>query len=286
MTRTTNARLPPRAGDPSWLLRSSVFSAGSSSRQGERMAVASPPSKTMGASVWTDGSALSSVADTALQIAARFWFLVAVAGQWIFVVYVVVFYGGAAIQGDWVAWNRVMPRGYVPGHPIGNLVVAIHLFLAVVILVGGPLQLIPRIRRYPVFSSLERAPIHAGCCRDQHCWSLYGLVSRTRRRCSKPLYQPSRIPDDEFRCLRRALCHCARYQHASPVGAPPVHGGECRLVFPGWPDAVDSLPSRLSRLRSRDVHWPVPQFHVCRRLRPAAGHSRNLSPNKRPRRRE
>src|SRR5712692_3482720 len=101
----------------------------------------------MSASVWTDGSDLSSVADSALKIAARFWFLVAVVGLWIFVVYVVAFYGGSAIQGDLEAWNRALPNGYVPGDTIGNFVVAIHLFLAVIIIVGGPLQLIPRIRR-------------------------------------------------------------------------------------------------------------------------------------------
>ena len=102
----------------------------------------------MSVSVWTDASDLTSVADTALKIAARFWFLVAVVGQLIFVVYVVAFYGGSAIQGNLEAWNRALPRGYGPGDAIGNLVVAIRLFLAVIIIVGGPLQLIPQIRRY------------------------------------------------------------------------------------------------------------------------------------------
>src|SRR5712691_5622884 len=91
---------------------------------------------------------MSAGADSALKIAARFWFLVAVVGLWIFVVYVVAFYGGSAIQGDLEAWNRALPNGYVPGDTVGNFVVAIHLFLAVIIIVGGPLQLIPRIRRH------------------------------------------------------------------------------------------------------------------------------------------
>jgi len=102
----------------------------------------------MSVSVWTDESDLSRIADSALNIAARFWFLVAVVGQWIFLVYVVAFYGGSAIRGDLRAWNRVLPRGYVAGDTIGNLVVAIHLFLAVIIIVGGPLQLIPQVRRH------------------------------------------------------------------------------------------------------------------------------------------
>jgi hypothetical protein len=102
----------------------------------------------MTASVWTDEWDLSSASDRALDLAARFWFLVVVAGQWIFAVYVVAFYGGSAVRGDLDAWNRVLPRGHVPGDTIGNLVVAIHLALAVIIIVGGPLQLIPKIRRY------------------------------------------------------------------------------------------------------------------------------------------
>lgn len=81
---------------------------------------------------WTDGSDLSSVAATALKLAARSWFLVAVAGQWIFLGHAVAFYGGSAIRGDLV----------------GNVAVAMHLLLAVVIMVGGPLQLIPQIRRH------------------------------------------------------------------------------------------------------------------------------------------
>jgi hypothetical protein len=87
-----------------------------------------------------------SVADTALTLSARFWFLVAVLGQWLFVTYVVVFYGGAALRGNFAAWNKVLPHGYVPGATMSNMAVAAHLLLAVVIMVGGPLQLIPQLR--------------------------------------------------------------------------------------------------------------------------------------------
>lgn len=90
---------------------------------------------------------LSSVAGSTLDLAARFWFLVAVAGQWIFVTYVVAFYGGAALRGDWAAWNQVMAHAYVRGHLVGNLAIALHLLMAVAIIIGGPLQLIPQLRR-------------------------------------------------------------------------------------------------------------------------------------------
>lgn len=81
-----------------------------------------------------------------LQGAARLWFVVAVLGQWMMVAYVVAFYGGAAVQGELARWNKVLAGGYIPGDRMGNLVLAIHLFLAVIITVGGPLQLIPQLR--------------------------------------------------------------------------------------------------------------------------------------------
>ena len=106
----------------------------------------------MSASVWTEGYDLNSVADRALKIASRFWFVIAVAGQWMFAYYVAAFYGGSAVRGDLQAWNKVMPHGHVPGDTMGNLAIAAHLFLAVIIIVGGPLQLIPQIRSHaPAF---------------------------------------------------------------------------------------------------------------------------------------
>jgi hypothetical protein len=131
----------------------------------------------MSASVWTEGYDLNSVAERTLNIATRFWFLIAVGGQWMFAYYVAAFYGGAALRGDLQAWNKVMPHGYVPGDLAGNLAIAAHLFLAVVIIVGGPLQLIPRIRRHaPGLPSLERTHLHAGRVRDQPGRSLHDLV--------------------------------------------------------------------------------------------------------------
>jgi hypothetical protein len=102
----------------------------------------------MSASVWPEVSDLSVFADTALRLAARFWSLVAVAPQWVFVAYVISFYGLSALRGDLEAWNQVVPDAYTPGHTARNLAVAAHLLLAVIIMVGGPLQLIPHLRRH------------------------------------------------------------------------------------------------------------------------------------------
>ncbi|WP_163360481.1 DUF2306 domain-containing protein, partial [Klebsiella aerogenes] len=62
-------------------------------------------------------------------------------------VYIVGFYGRAAVEVDFERWNEVLVGGYVPGGLAGNLVLAMHLLLAAVITLGGPLQLVPAIRR-------------------------------------------------------------------------------------------------------------------------------------------
>ena len=88
----------------------------------------------------------------ALQLAANFWFVTAVVGQWIFATYLILFYGGSAARGDLHLWKEKLTHGYVPGDFIGNTAVATHLLLAVIIMVAGPLQLIPQIRaRLPAF---------------------------------------------------------------------------------------------------------------------------------------
>ncbi|NMP31180.1 DUF2306 domain-containing protein [Thalassotalea sp. M1531] len=91
-----------------------------------------------------------------LSASTKFWFATTVVGQWIFASYVLVFYGGATFNGDIAQWNKVMPHGYVEGDLIGNLAVAVHLFLALIVLVGGPLQLIPTIRnKVPKFHRIN-----------------------------------------------------------------------------------------------------------------------------------
>lgn len=86
-------------------------------------------------------------ASRALKGAAVSWFTVAVLGQWMFVAYVIGFYGRAAIRGRFEEWNKVLPHGYVAGDTMGNLVVSLHLLFAVVVIVGGALQLLPQVRR-------------------------------------------------------------------------------------------------------------------------------------------
>ena len=73
--------------------------------------------------------------------------MVVVLGELVFAFTVASFYGLTAARGNWQQWNKSMAHGYTPGHPMGNLVVAIHLTSAVIILLSGAIQLIPLIRR-------------------------------------------------------------------------------------------------------------------------------------------
>jgi Predicted membrane protein (DUF2306) len=84
---------------------------------------------------------------TTLNATITIWFILAVLGQWLFAIYTAIFYGKATIVGNYEKWNEVLPKGYVPGETMGNLAVGTHLLLAVLVIVGGPIQLIPRIRR-------------------------------------------------------------------------------------------------------------------------------------------
>ncbi len=88
------------------------------------------------------------LAARALKISAIAWFVIAVLGQWIFAYYVAFFYGTSTINGNLEEWNRVLPHGYVAGETMGNLAVATHLFFAVIILIGGPLQFVPKLRSF------------------------------------------------------------------------------------------------------------------------------------------
>ena len=87
------------------------------------------------------------LADRALKAAAGFWFVVVVLGQLVFAFTVASFYGLTAARGNWQQWNKSMVHGYSPDHPMGNLVVAIHLTSAVIILLSGAIQLVPQVRR-------------------------------------------------------------------------------------------------------------------------------------------
>jgi len=86
-------------------------------------------------------------AKTTLMWAARSWFTVATIGLWLFASYILAFYGGAILAGNIEGWNDVLPNGYIPGDIIGNIAIGAHVLIAVLIIAGGPLQIIPKIRQ-------------------------------------------------------------------------------------------------------------------------------------------
>lgn len=95
-------------------------------------------------------SARLTPSDAALASAARLWWIVAVCGQWLFVAYLLLFYGRTSLQGEVTAWNQVLSRGYVQGDSLGNLGLGLHLLFALPLLLGGALQFVPAMRhRWP-----------------------------------------------------------------------------------------------------------------------------------------
>lgn len=79
-------------------------------------------------------------------------FVIAVIGQLFFVLHIVTFYGGIAWNGTYEKVNEKLGHGVMDGDPIGNVMLAVHIFLAAVIMLGGPLQFIGAFRqKFPVF---------------------------------------------------------------------------------------------------------------------------------------
>lgn len=88
-----------------------------------------------------------------LKTSAKLWFAVAAVGHWLFLGYIVGFYMPLLISGGAPALESThLPNGFIPGDTIGNAAMVAHLVLAIAIIGGGPLQIIPQIReRFPAF---------------------------------------------------------------------------------------------------------------------------------------
>lgn len=77
---------------------------------------------------------------------------IAIIGQFLFAFYIIAFYGGIAWSGDLQKINDQLPHGIMQGDTMGNFMLGVHLSLAAVIMLGGPIQFIPAIRqRFPAF---------------------------------------------------------------------------------------------------------------------------------------
>ena len=90
-----------------------------------------------------------------LRGSAAFWFVTAALGQLVFALYIAAFYGRTALSGNFDEWNNVLRHGVIAGDGGGNAALGAHLLLAFLITVGGPLQLVPRLRtRFPAIHRL------------------------------------------------------------------------------------------------------------------------------------
>lgn len=86
------------------------------------------------------------------RILGRVCFGTIALGQWFFGAYIVFFYYRSALAGDFRKWNEVLPHGYVPGDWFGNLLMGVHVLIALALVWGGPLQFFSAIRnRFPRF---------------------------------------------------------------------------------------------------------------------------------------
>ncbi|WP_370979131.1 hypothetical protein [Agaribacterium sp. ZY112] len=76
------------------------------------------------------------------------WFVVTAIGQWLFVLYILAYYGLrfgslsiAGFKGTHLA------NGFIEGDALGNIALAIHILVASMIIAVGQIQLTPIIRQ-------------------------------------------------------------------------------------------------------------------------------------------
>ena len=98
------------------------------------------------------GTGRSRLPHTLLGGSAKLWFLAVVAGQWLFVYYILLAYVPPTASGDWASWDRVgLIEGYTEGDLLGNLGFISHVLMAAIMTVGGTMQLTPPLRkRFPL----------------------------------------------------------------------------------------------------------------------------------------
>jgi len=95
-------------------------------------------------------------AGKAFRHITRFWFIVTFLGQLLFATYVILLYWGSIAQANYEKWNLVNSHFYVKGDSMGNGAFAIHVVLAAVVTILGPLQLINQVRiRAPRFHRIS-----------------------------------------------------------------------------------------------------------------------------------
>lgn len=121
-----------------------------------------PPTLSLPLNAAASSPSTASFARRLLQRAAATWLVLAIAGQLLFAWYLVRAYALPTLRGDFASWNLKLSHGYTPGDVWGNTLVGLHLGFALLILVGGALQLLPPLRR-------ARPALHRGIGRAYLC---------------------------------------------------------------------------------------------------------------------
>lgn len=84
----------------------------------------------------------------AVGVAVKLWFTIAAVGHWVFLAYILaVFYPAVIQHGLEALKGSHLPSGFIEGDGFGNATSVGHVLLAAIIIGGGPLQLIPAVRR-------------------------------------------------------------------------------------------------------------------------------------------
>ena len=90
----------------------------------------------------------ASASSRALSAGATFWFASALLGQFAFIAFIVLFFGGALARGDLAAVNdKPHITGYAPGDLLGNVQFLGHALLGGLVTLTGLWQLVPALRR-------------------------------------------------------------------------------------------------------------------------------------------
>jgi hypothetical protein len=87
-------------------------------------------------------------APTIFRWATVSWFVVFFLGEWIFSAYIFLRYWKSAFLGQFERWNMAAPDLYIKGAPFRSSIFGLHVALAAIISLLGPLQVIPALRRY------------------------------------------------------------------------------------------------------------------------------------------
>jgi Predicted membrane protein (DUF2306) len=82
-----------------------------------------------------------------LNYSAKYWFIVTAIGQWLFVVYLIGYYGARFVGNGIEGFEGThLANGFIVGDGIGNIALVFHVLMAGAIIAAGQIQLIPRIR--------------------------------------------------------------------------------------------------------------------------------------------